>query len=34
LAQSSQGGEGIDGCLTVLSDCRERAGRELDLSTS
>ena len=34
MAQSSQGVGRIDGCLTVPSYCRERAGRDHDLSAS
>jgi len=34
MAQSSQGVGRIERCLKVPSYCRERAGRDLDLSTS
>ena len=34
LVQASRGVGGIDRCLTVPRYCRERAGRDLDLSAS
>ena len=34
LVQASRGVGGIERCLTVPSYCRERAGRDLDLSAS